>query len=794
MSTKSNTVVQNLGTVTAYKYAKTKGFTGTEEEFAEMMSGLKEYYEDTIDAKAEVAENLTKVQGYATTVEGHATEVSTDRAAVVAATGEVETNANIAKGAIADTKATEATTAAGNAATSEQNAADSEDAAADSARIAGNAQTAAEGFANAAAASATQASGYADAALTSAGNSAASALDASGSASAAATSETNAGASAASASGSATAAAASASDAEESADLAQSYAVGTEGEVRQDDDEDNAKYYKEQTEISASAADASARSAAGSAETASQLVQTAAASVGEARQIIEDGEEIIQTLTDIDAALASKLDVEEKDPTVQGSLAYQIENIQVAPFEFAISDQGVYGYIKEGETEVTPFRNPAGTATAADVLSGKTFANASSDSLEGEMPLRANGGNALKVGKDTNGVYAYFAEGFYARHVGDGASGGYIYLPASMIGSAAASEVLSGKTFTSSEGALVEGTMVNQGKKTQTLNAGASYTIPEGYHNGQGKVTANTLAAQTTVDSDKTAAAAGQIPTGYQAWVNGAKVTGSMANRGAVTQTINAGASYTIPAGYHNGQGKVTGHTLASQTGVDDGKTAAAAAQILTGYQAWVNGSKITGNMANQGKKTATLNTGTTSYTIPAGYHNGEGKVSITTQTKTQAAGTTAVTVAPDSGKVLSSVTVSAVSATKTLDATNGTKVDMGGAYRYVNTNAVYNAGLAAGKSAAAITVTTATCTLTSTDGNKNFTGTLNVGTGYTLWKDLFVRWDGFSEDQDGKPEDFNLTYTYSGSTLTCKLTRTSNSGHQASSSITCTVYKLKVG
>ncbi|MGM9834595.1 MAG: hypothetical protein ACI31M_02295, partial [Bacilli bacterium] len=40
--------------------------------------------------------------------------------------------------------------------------------------------------------------------------------------------------------------------------------------------------------------------------------------------------------------------------------------------------------------------------------------------------------------------------------------------------------------------------------------------------------------------------------------VNGTLITGTMADNGAVTSTLNAGGSYTIPAGYHNGSGKVT--------------------------------------------------------------------------------------------------------------------------------------------------------------------------------------------------------------------------------------------
>ena len=42
-------------------------------------------------------------------------------------------------------------------------------------------------------------------------------------------------------------------------------------------------------------------------------------------------------------------------------------------------------------------------------------------------------------------------------------------------------------------------------------------------------------------------------------------VKGGIPNKGAVTVTLNAGGSYTIPAGYHNGSGKVTVNSSSSQ-------------------------------------------------------------------------------------------------------------------------------------------------------------------------------------------------------------------------------------
>ena len=96
-------------------------------------------------------------------------------------------------------------------------------------------------------------------------------------------------------------------------------------------------------------------------------------------------------------------------------------------------------------------------------------------------------------------------------------------------------DVLSGKTFGGKDNdELQTGTMVNNGAKTASLNCGGSYTIPAGYHNGSGKVTANSLASQTSAT-----AAAGDIIKGKTAWVSGSKQTGTLDDRGSQTAAVS---------------------------------------------------------------------------------------------------------------------------------------------------------------------------------------------------------------------------------------------------------------
>lgn len=173
-----------------------------------------------------------------------------------------------------------------------------------------------------------------------------------------------------------------------------------------------------------------------------------------------------------------------------------------------------------------------------------------------------------------------------------------------------------------------------------------------------------------------------------------------IANNGAVDISVQEGESYTIPKGYHNGSGVVKGvsgggnYTLQPKTvtptksqqsitpdqgyyglsGVtvkaipenfqDVSSTTATAADVLaTKVFTAANGTTTTGTMPNNGAVSKTLDatTGNQSYTIPAGYHNGVGKVTIALEEKTATPTTTPQNITPTAGKVLGKVTVNAI-------------------------------------------------------------------------------------------------------------------------------------
>ena len=77
----------------------------------------------------------------------------------------------------------------------------------------------------------------------------------------------------------------------------------------------------------------------------------------------------------------------------------------------------------------------------------------------------------------------------------------------------------------------------------------------------------------------------------------------------------------------HDKSGEVITGTCDYDAATSD--ATAEAAHILAGKTAYVNGAKVSGAMPDKGAVTGTIATKEGEYTVPEGYHNGSGKVSI---------------------------------------------------------------------------------------------------------------------------------------------------------------------
>ena len=178
-----------------------------------------------------------------------------------------------------------------------------------------------------------------------------------------------------------------------------------------------------------------------------------------------------------------------------------------------------------------------------------------------------------------------------------------------------------------------------------------------------------------------------------------AEAIDDIVDRGAVSASVREGETYTIPAGYHNGSGTVSGvggggeYTLQSKTatptksqqsitpdtgyyGLSDvtvmpipdayqnvSDVTAAAGDVLSGKVIVTSAGDVAGTMPNNGAVSRVLDAtiGNQSYTIPSGYHSGSGAVSIVLEEKSATPSTAAQNIVPAEGKVLSKVTVNAI-------------------------------------------------------------------------------------------------------------------------------------
>lgn len=336
-----------------------------------------------------------------------------------------------------------------------------------------------------------------------------------------------------------------------------------------------------------------------------------------------------------------------------------------AVIESIVNQGAVSVQIQEGQTYTIPAGYHNGTGTVSGVAGGGDYQLQPTKTV---TPTKSQ----QSITPDSG---FYGLEGVLVQAIPE------IYQDTSSV-TATAADVLSGKVIVLADGTVKAGTMADNGTVDKTLDAATvSYTIPAGKHSGTGKVSITleeksvtpTKAEQVItpatgkvlskvivaaipdayiLTTDATATAA-DILDGVTAYVGGVKIEGAMTDNGTVTQVLDTTTtSYTIPAGKHSGTGKVsittetktatptketqnitpTSGKVLSKVTVNPIPTdyitttdaTAAAGEILTGETAYVNGSKVTGTMANNGAVSGSVNGITsTEVSVPAGYTTG---------------------------------------------------------------------------------------------------------------------------------------------------------------------------
>lgn len=141
----------------------------------------------------------------------------------------------------------------------------------------------------------------------------------------------------------------------------------------------------------------------------------------------------------------------------------------------------------DANNQFRSFRQPTGNATAAQVLSGYTFANADSDSLSGSIVNRGEYQMAADVAEaNTYIAFKKIPSGYYPPSTKEWAP--EIRAPKTKFGTAATSHVLSGQSFTSQNGLKINGTMANysgSNRRTVTPSGGTGneqLSLSAGYH------------------------------------------------------------------------------------------------------------------------------------------------------------------------------------------------------------------------------------------------------------------------------------------------------------------------
>ena len=167
--------------------------------------------------------------------------------------------------------------------------------------------------------------------------------------------------------------------------------------------------------------------------------------------------------------------------------------------------------------------------------------------------------------------------------------------------------------------------IASNGAVSKTLDATTkSYTVPKGYHDGNGKV--QIVGEEKTVSANGTyTPASGKVLT---------KVTVAVENSPTLQEksvTPTKSSQTVTPDSGYDGLSKVSVGAIPANYADVDGVTAAAGDVLASKIFVNAKGVETAGTMQDNGAVSASIDgLSTTSYTIPAGKHSGTGKVTLT--------------------------------------------------------------------------------------------------------------------------------------------------------------------